>query len=949
MSKGINACGLTDSIASIAVDVAPCPSCGASARLVTGTCVSCVLQEALRPPTPDSGESLQDLLAQVDVCDGDWQVGNYNILEEIGRGGMGVIYKARQGGSRRIVALKRILSYHADNTETLVRFRREAEAAASLDHPNILPIYEVGEADDLPFFTMKLAPGGSLQSAKKALRDDPRQCVSLLERVARAVQYAHEQGILHRDLKPGNILLDGWREPMVSDFGLAKWLDASSDLTRTLTIFGTPGYIAPEQAGGPAASLKPAADIYSLGAILFDLLAGRPPFLGEHALAVMRQAADKPAPALRSVVPELDRELETICAKCLEREPAARYSSAGDLAADLQRWLDGQRIVATPVRRPTRLWRWAKKNPLPATVATGLLVMTAAALVGEATRLELRTAMRNEQLSQRSIAVLPTLLIDSVQVDTGEATAIADSLQTALSRIKSTRVVPIAVGPPWLAGAANVQDIKEANRKTNARLVVATTAREVNGRQRVSVRLLNGASGQVLRTHSFEAAVGDSLAEPIRAVVAEASSVLDAADWSSLAASAPDPGMSDAATRDLIISGRQLMLRQTLEDYDRAIGCLERALTMEPRSAIAHAYLATVAAARTQIVPDARFLEKAELAALRALQLNPDSADAHRSLAGVYFQQGQVAKAVEAALRAVEAGGPEERVAGFLGMALDRLGQPKRALGWFAMAQHWAVMRGEYDAAMGLCWAKLGEDELAEKAFRSSMELRPEISDGWSGLCKLRLLQGDFEGARRIVENRLSASSPDHRTALEAQAMTAFVSRNYAEAESLCRQLLQIEGGARGDTYNLLFYTSALGRARQALGDEAGGRELLQQARARELAAAAGSNPEALYSLAAISSCLGEAESALEHLRAAIERGWLDYRFARLDPRFDHIKGRSSFPPTSRESQRTRAETGRRARPHDRFNFEKLSSPAEQRDLTTYEQQRKAKEMGPCR
>ena len=142
---------------------------------------------ALRAPTPESGENLQDLLAQVDVCDGDWQVGNYNILEEIGRGGMGVIYKARQRGSRRIVALKRILSYHADNTETLVRFRREAEAAASLDHPNILPIYEVGEADDLPFFTMKLAPGGSLQSAKKALRAEPRQCVSLLERVARAV------------------------------------------------------------------------------------------------------------------------------------------------------------------------------------------------------------------------------------------------------------------------------------------------------------------------------------------------------------------------------------------------------------------------------------------------------------------------------------------------------------------------------------------------------------------------------------------------------------------------------------------------------------------------------------------------------------------------------------------------------------------------------------------
>ena len=261
------------------------------------------------------------------LADTHWRLGNYEILEEIGRGGMGVIYRARQRHSRRIVALKRVLSYHADSRDTLARFRREAEAAASLDHPNILPIYEVGESEDgVPFFSMKYASGGSLQEVGPALRDDPREIVRLMAKVARAVQYAHRQGILHRDLKPGNILLDGRGEPLVSDFGLAKWLDTSSDLTRTLTIFGTPGYIAPEQAEGPAANLKPAADVYSLGAILFDLLSGRPPFLGEHALAVIRQAADKPAPKLRSLVQNADRDLETICARCLEREPDGALS-----------------------------------------------------------------------------------------------------------------------------------------------------------------------------------------------------------------------------------------------------------------------------------------------------------------------------------------------------------------------------------------------------------------------------------------------------------------------------------------------------------------------------------------------------------------------------------------------------------------------------------------------
>src|SRR5262249_54579678 len=205
----------------------------------------------------------------------------------------------------------------------------EAQAAANLDHPNILPIYEVSANEEgLPFFSMKFAGGGSLLEAAPMLRGQPRRAVALMAKVARAVQHAHAQGILHRDLKPGNILLDGRGEPLVSDFGLAKWLDPSRDLTRTPSIFGTPGYIAPEQVNGSAGKLTPAADVYSLGAVLFHLLTGRPPFTGEHVLKVIQQATQKPAPKLRNLAPELDRDLQTICAKCLEREPGARYRSA---------------------------------------------------------------------------------------------------------------------------------------------------------------------------------------------------------------------------------------------------------------------------------------------------------------------------------------------------------------------------------------------------------------------------------------------------------------------------------------------------------------------------------------------------------------------------------------------------------------------------------------------
>ena len=348
-------------------------------RLDTGVCISCLLRQGLEGGDDVSQSFYQSVLAEVDAPHKSWFLGNYEILEQIGCGGMGVIYRARQRHTRRVVAVKRVLSYRADSPGALQRFRREAQAVASLDHPNILPIYEVSESEDgLPFFSMKFAEKGSLHENAASLRGQPRNCVELMAKVARAVEYAHSRGVLHRDIKPGNILLDDHDEPLVSDFGLAKLLDGNNDLTRSLTTFGTAGFIAPEQAGHAAVDFTPVADIYGLGAVLFNVLAGRPPFLGSNPVSVIRQASETQAPKLRSLAPSLDRDLETICARCLERDPKARYQSAGDLAADLERWLTGRPIVARPVSPPVQIWRWSRRNPKLVGAATAGLLLGAA-------------------------------------------------------------------------------------------------------------------------------------------------------------------------------------------------------------------------------------------------------------------------------------------------------------------------------------------------------------------------------------------------------------------------------------------------------------------------------------------------------------------------------------------------------------------------------------------
>lgn len=384
-----------------------------------GLCQRCLLQTTLKidgaTVTPGGGDLFAALEAEANLVAHLSGFADYELLEEIARGGMGIVFKARQRGLNRIVALKMIAAGQLAKPEDIARFRNEAEAAARFQHPNLVPVYEVGEHDGQPWFSMEYVAGPSLAKEVRAGPLAPERAARLMQAVAGAVQHAHDHGILHRDLKPSNILIEFGTVPRVTDFGLAKFAQHDSGITRTDGIVGSPGYMSPEQAS--AGSVDNRSDVYSLGAVLYEMLTGRPPFQASTPIRTLRLVIEtEPVPPAR-FNPGVPRDLETICLKCLAKEPARLYSTARELAAELEAFLENRPIRARPTSRMERVVRWCRRKPALAAALTALVLALGSGIGGVLWQWRRATLLATRETRQRWLAERNSYAADMLLID----------------------------------------------------------------------------------------------------------------------------------------------------------------------------------------------------------------------------------------------------------------------------------------------------------------------------------------------------------------------------------------------------------------------------------------------------------------------------------------------------------------------------------------------------
>jgi TolB-like protein/Tfp pilus assembly protein PilF/predicted Ser/Thr protein kinase len=610
-----------------------CRKCGAKILpdAPPGVCGACLLQGGLNLLTSSDDDKSRPNNASPLLS----EFGDYELLGEIGRGGQGVVYRARQKGLNRTVALKVIALGHWATETHLKRFRREAEAAASLEHPRIVPIYEIGERDGCCYFSMQLLEGGQLD---ELVRHEPlplRRAAELIANLARTVHYAHEHGILHRDIKPGNILIDAQGEPHLTDFGLARLVETESTVTRTMEVLGTPSYIAPEQARGAAAQLTSATDVYGLGAVFYQLLTGHPPFAGGTTYETIRLVLETEPRNPRLWNSKVDRDLATICLKCLEKGPQRRYPSALALAEDLERWLRHEPILARRTGVFGRGRKWVRRNPTSALLAASLVALAAAAGW---------IVWKSEFLRQpvtTGIAVLPFENLSDEKEHAFFADGVQDDILIKLAKIADLKVIS-RTSVMQYRGKQDVRQIGDVLRVSH---VLEGTVRRSGAKVHINAQLVDTRTDAGVWAEEYdrdlndvfaiETEVAQSIANRLRAKVS-AREKMAMQEWPT----------NDLVAYDLYVHARSLIDKAAYEsgkergkDYFQAIELLNQAIARDSAFLLAYCRLAE---AHDELYFDwvdrtPSRLELAKSAINSAFRLKPDSGEAHLALAAHFY------------------------------------------------------------------------------------------------------------------------------------------------------------------------------------------------------------------------------------------------------------------------------------------------------------------------
>jgi TolB-like protein/Tfp pilus assembly protein PilF/predicted Ser/Thr protein kinase len=576
----------------------------------------CLFRTGLGSLDKENGERQEPTRTQMEF-------GDYELVEEIGRGGQGVVYRARQRSLNRTVALKVIGLGRWATRAHIKRFRLEAEAAASLQHPCIVPIYEVGERDGACYFSMGLVDGGQLDAVAKREPMPIRHAAELIAKLARTVYYAHERGVLHRDIKPGNILLDAKGEPHLTDFGLARLVETESTLTRTLEVLGTPSYMAPEQAVGNNARVTSAVDVYGLGAVLYQLLTGHPPFAGGTTFETVRLVLDTEPRQPRLLNPKVDRDLATICLKCLEKDPRRRYSSALALAEDLEHWLKHQPIRARRTGIFGRGKKWVRRNP---TIA--LLILSLAALAAAISW----NVWKSEFVpspAATGIAVLPFENRSEDKANAYFADGIQDEILTRLSKIADLKVIARTSIQHYKSAPKNLPEIAK---QLGVAHILEGSVQKSGDAVRVNVQLIKAANSSHLWAETFDRKLTDILSvesEVAKAIADQLQAHLSGHEEQVIAAKPTDNLEAyDAYLRGLAYTLKPL---HTIADSLAAQKYLREAVRLDPKFALGWALLSYIDASgyrSNSLQPTVALREEARQAAETALALQPNLGEA---------------------------------------------------------------------------------------------------------------------------------------------------------------------------------------------------------------------------------------------------------------------------------------------------------------------------------